>query len=338
MRFPVLDQEPGMPAHVFAQILESRTLDADAVAKFRAIIEREGIILENMLSPGAQLPMRWFREVYPALDAEQAACMGYFAGEQARLTSYSVLSLPLVSAGSVSEVMRLLTFLPLISNVVQAHFLEREEAVFVMLLASSGDPVLDQIPLFYCASALTHLLSLLSSETLDLTINIPGPAPSLLVNHAECQSGRLRFNAPVFYFRLPRASLDAVCRFSDPMVYDNAVAQLQTLLDARSQPDDLISRVRRMLEEGSAQLRMEPVAAALNVSVSTFKRRLAELNTSFSSLQEEILSQRARLMLMDATLSLEAIASLLGYSDLSNFSHAFKRWTGHSPGAFRRQQ
>jgi AraC-like DNA-binding protein len=43
-------------------------------------------------------------------------------------------------------------------------------------------------------------------------------------------------------------------------------------------------------------------------------------------------------MLMDATLSLEAIASLLGYSDLSNFSHAFKRWTGHSPGAFRRQQ
>jgi AraC-like DNA-binding protein len=336
MRFPVLDLEPSMPAHVFAQILESDTLNADAVATFRAIIEREGIILANLLSPGAQLPIRWFREAYPTLDADQAACIGYLAGEQARLTSYSVLSLPLVSAGSVSEVLRLLTFLPLISNVVQAHFLEREEAVFVMLVATSGDSVLDQIPLFYCASALTHLLSLLSSETLDLTINIPGRAPALLANHAECQSGRLRFNAPVFYIRLPRATLDAVCRFSDPMVYDNAVAQLQSLLDARSQPDDLISRVRRILEVGSAQLRMESVAATLNVSVSTFKRRLAELNTSFSTLQEEMLSHRARLMLMDATLSLECIATTLGYSDLSNFSHAFKRWTGHSPGAFRR--
>lgn len=336
MRFPVLDLEPSMPAHVFAQILESATLEAEAVATFRAIIEREGIRLSDMLSPGAQLPIRWFREAYPALDADQAACIGYFAGEQARLTSYSVLSLPLVSAGSVSEVMRLLTFLPLISNVVQAHFLEREEAVFVMLLANSGDPVLDQIPLFYCASALTHLLSLLSSDTLDFSIHIPGPAPARLVNHAECQSRRLRFSAPVFYIRVPRATLDAVCRFSDPMVYDSAVAQLQSLLDARRQPDDLISRVRRILEDGAIQMRMEPVAEKLNVSVSTFKRRLAELNTSFSTLQEEILSHRARLMLMDVTLSLECIATTLGYSDLSNFSHAFKRWTGHSPGAFRR--
>ena len=32
----------------------------------------------------------------------------------------------------------------------------------------------------------------------------------------------------------------------------------------------------------------------------------------------------------------DAIATALGYSDLANFSHAFKRWTGHSPGEFRR--
>lgn len=311
-------------------------MDAEAVAKFRAIIEREGISLASMLTAGAQLPIRWFREAYPALDADKAASIGYLAGEQARLTSYSLLSLPLVSAGSVSEVMRLLAFLPLISNVVQAHFLEREEAVLVMLLANSGDPVLDRIPLFYCASALIHLLSLLSSECLDLSIHIPGPAPTLLADHAECQSGRLCFNAPVYFIRVPRATLDAVCRFSDPLVYDSAVAQLQTLLDDCSHPDDLTSRVRRILEEGSGQQRMEQVAAILNMSVSTFKRRLAELSTSFSALQEDILSSRARLMLMDSTLSLENIATTLGYSDLSNFSHAFKRWTGYSPGVFRK--
>lgn len=336
MRFPVLDHEPSMPAHVFAQMLESDTLDADAVARFRRIIEREGISLASMLSPGAQLPIRWFLEAYPALDKEQAACIGYMAGEHARLTSYSLLSVPLVSAGSVSEVMRLLTFLPLISNVVQVRFLEREDAVLAMLSVDSGDPILDQIPLFYCASALTQLLGLLSSESLDFSIHIMGPAPKPLAEHPECLKGRLRFNAPMYFIRVPRQTLDAVCRFSDPMAYESAVNQLQALLADRCQSDDFLSRVRRILEEGPGQLRMEQVIATLNLSASTFKRRLAEMNTSFSALQEEVLSHRARLMLMDPALSLDQVASHLGYSDLSNFSHAFKRWTGHSPGAFRR--
>lgn len=337
MRFPVIDQEPSMPAHVFAQLLESDTLDAESVSKFRAIIAREGVSQAQMLSPGAQLPIRWFREVYPHLDQAQAALMGYLAGEQARLTSYSLLSVPLVSAGSVSEVMRLLAFLPLISNVAQARFLERDDAVLVMLMVDSGDPILDQIALFYCASALIQLLGLLSSNSLDFSIHIPGPVTPALADHPEYLKGRLRFHAPVYFIRVPRSTLEAVCRFSDPMAYDSAVAQLETLLADRGQPNDFLNRVKRMLEEGPGLVRMEQVVAQLNSSVSTFKRRLAELNTSFSALQEEVMSHRAQLLLMDPALSLEQVASVLGYSDLSNFSHAFKRWTGLSPGAFRKR-
>ena len=60
------------------------------------------VLTRTLLMPGAQVPMRWFAEACPDMDAEQAACLGYFAGEQARLTSYSVLTTPLISAGSVS--------------------------------------------------------------------------------------------------------------------------------------------------------------------------------------------------------------------------------------------
>lgn len=326
-----------MPAHVFAQLLESDLLDEAAVARFRAIIAREGVDLAGMLAPGAQLPIRWFREAYPGLDAERAAGIGYFAGEQARLTSYSLLSLPLVSAGSVSEFMRLLAFMPLISNVVSARFLEREDAVLVMLAVDSGDDLLDRIPVFYIAAALVHLLRLLSDDPLALSIHIAWPMPACLADHPEVLAGRLRFDAPMHYIRMPRATLASVCRFSDPIAYQNAVAGLQAMLDARVRPDDAAGQVRRLLDDGPGLQRIDQVAAALNLSVSTLKRRLAECGTHFSALQEAALCDRARLMLMDASMSLDSIAATLGYSDLANFSHAFKRWTGCAPGAFRRR-
>ena len=326
-----------MPAHVFAQMLESDILGDDAVARFRRILAREGVDLAGMLTPGAQLPIRWFLEAYPDLDADRAASIGYVAGEQARLTAYSLLSLPLVSAGSVSEVMRLLAFMPLISNVISARFLERDDAVLVMLSVDSGDDLLDRIPVFYSAAALVHLLRLLSSDPLALSIHIAWPMPAALADHPEVIAGRLRFDAPVHYIRVPRATLASVCRFSDPIAYQNAMAGLQAMLDARARPDDVAGRVRRLLEDGPGLLRIEQVAAALNLSVSTLKRRLAESGSHFTALQEKAMSDRARLLLLDATMTLDAIAAALGYSDLANFSHAFKRWTGCAPGQFRRQ-
>ncbi|MEO6699022.1 MAG: helix-turn-helix domain-containing protein [Paraperlucidibaca sp.] len=326
-----------MPAHVFAQLLESEVLSEAAVARLREALAEEGVDIAAMMSPGVQAPMRWFRKAYPALDQAQASYLGYSAGEQARLTSYSLLSMPLVSAGSVNEVLRLLAFLPLISNAVSARFFERADAVLVILSANTGDPVLDRFPVFYCAAALVSLLKLLSNDTLDLSVHIAWPPPPDLVDHPECLAGRLHFNAPLHYIRVPRSTLEAVCRFSDPIAYANETNRLQAMLAQRSVPEEVVARVKHLLDGASGMVRINEIAQQLNVSVSTLKRRLASSHTSFSELLEGTLKDRAILMLIDTSMTLESIASALGYSDLANFSHAFKRWTDCSPGAYRRQ-
>jgi AraC-like DNA-binding protein len=328
---------PGMPAHVLAQLLDSDVLDAEAVVRLRAILQREGVALGDMLKPGAQVPLRWFREVYPALDADQASCLGYLAGEQARLTSYSLLSLPLVSAGSVSEVLHLLTFMPLISSGISASFLERDDTVLVMLNADTGDAVLDRFPVFYCAGALIQVLAILSSESLALAIHFAFSLPPELARHPEYLAGRLRFDAPLSYIQVPKSTLEAVCRFSDPIAYANAVTQLQPMLDALRAPEDVSVRVKRLLEAGPGLQSIDEIACELNVSVSTLKRHLKSSGTSFRRLLEGVLEHRAMLMLTGSSMPLEEIALALGYSDLTNFSHAFKRWTGSSPSVFRRR-
>jgi AraC-like DNA-binding protein len=52
---------------------------------------------------------------------------------------------------------------------------------------------------------------------------------------------------------------------------------------------------------------------------------------TFSSLLEHLRRDLANRYLADAELSISQIAWLLGYHEVSGFSHAFKRWTGKTP-------
>jgi len=64
-------------------------------------------------------------------------------------------------------------------------------------------------------------------------------------------------------------------------------------------------------------------------------RRLASEGTTFFKTLEELRQALARNYLRDSGLTLAEIAFLLGYSGLSSFNDAFKRWTGHTPGQYR---
>ena len=76
---------------------------------------------------------------------------------------------------------------------------------------------------------------------------------------------------------------------------------------------------------------MEKVADTLAISTRTLQRRLKDEETSFANLLEEIRRDLASRYILDNTHSLTEISFLLGFSDESAFSRAFKRWTGQSP-------
>ena len=71
------------------------------------------------------------------------------------------------------------------------------------------------------------------------------------------------------------------------------------------------------------------------MSTSAIQRNLAWEGLSYTELVEEVRKALAEMYFKQRNLSLSEIAYLLGYSELSAFSRAFRRWTGHSPREYR---
>jgi AraC-like DNA-binding protein len=135
---------------------------------------------------------------------------------------------------------------------------------------------------------------------------------------------------------LPVALLDLPCRRSD--------LSLLSLLDGyaadrlgRPPAATFADRARAALSE---ELQAEHVtahrlAARLEVSVRTLNRTLAAEGTSYRRLLDQLRLDIAGHHLVDDRVSVAEVAFLLGFSELSAFHRAFKRWTGCTPAAFR---
>ena len=81
--------------------------------------------------------------------------------------------------------------------------------------------------------------------------------------------------------------------------------------------------------------RVGEIARKLGVSQRTLARRLTSEGLTFAGVLQRLKSDLAKRHLADETLSISEIAWLLGYQDVSAFTHAFKRWTGKAPRAIR---
>lgn len=87
---------------------------------------------------------------------------------------------------------------------------------------------------------------------------------------------------------------------------------------------------------GTMPSMLENVARLMNMSQRTLKCRLQNEGTTFRALLAQSRGAMAQELLRDGRLSLSEIAERLGFSDLSSFSQAFRRWYGAAPSKFRK--
>jgi AraC-like DNA-binding protein len=74
------------------------------------------------------------------------------------------------------------------------------------------------------------------------------------------------------------------------------------------------------------------------MSKRTLARKLNAEGVAFTGVLEQLRSVLAQRYLSERELPISEISWLLGYSEVSSFTHAFKRWTGKQPRQFRSEE
>lgn len=95
---------------------------------------------------------------------------------------------------------------------------------------------------------------------------------------------------------------------------------------------DYLERDRELLDTS-----MEEAAAELHVTSRTLRRKLADEGTSFQELKDHLRRDTAIHYLSQPSIPIAQVSQLLGFSEPSAFTRAFKQWTGVSPSLYRRK-
>ena len=134
---------------------------------------------------------------------------------------------------------------------------------------------------------------------------------------------------------IPASCLHAVSPLADKHTFRSA-RQLRLKLNQTETHDSLEERIKNILLNSEYELpTLEAISEKLFSTPWTISRKLKKLGTSYQALVDEVRINKASHLLTHSKINVSEIAQMLGYSDVSSFRRAFRRWFGVSPREFR---
>ena len=155
---------------------------------------------------------------------------------------------------------------------------------------------------------------------------------------AEIMGDNIRAGHPWAGIRFDAGLLDRAMTTADAMIESLMRHYGDLRLAALPEPCDEIDQFRREIARlvVGGKSGIKQLADMTGTSVRTLQRRLKDAGMSYNDLQNDVRKTLALNLLENETLALGEIAFSLGYSEVSAFNHAFRRWVGQSPGDYRR--
>ena len=261
-------------------------------------------------------------------------------GQRIEPQHLGVLGYLLLSSSSLAELMmRYQRFMPLVHDSDHAEVVMRDSEIQVRWTTHYGLAPLIADELYFSAIIRFVRRATGVADLCFRRLHLSHPAPEALDEYHRVFACPLEFQQPQVGFDLALGDLHRPLNHADPALAGLLEQQAHALLDASSQQtsfvEDLKKHLITALEDGRVDA--DSIAAKLAMSRRTLHRRLAEEGLDFRSLLAQVREQLARQYLKNPRLSLPEVALLLGYSDQSTFSRAFKSWTMMSPRQYRHQ-
>ena len=178
------------------------------------------------------------------------------------------------------------------------------------------------------------------SEWRPVEVRFEHEPPGLTHEHTRVFGAPVLFRCDGNVMVIEREFCDRPVPTADRRLYPILEDYLERQLERTPSEAPLVVAVGRAIEQAmsNGEPQLAHVARMLGVSGRTLQRRLNESGVEYKALVADIRRRLALRYLADPKHTLSEVAYLLGYSEISAFSRAFKRWTGVAPSEHRRSR
>ncbi len=266
--------------------------------------------------------------------------LGLLLAQRIERGTYGVVEYSCRSAPDMREALRRMArYGKLVNELVQFRFVEEPAGARIeQSLPGSPGAVSPHANEFFAANVLGKCRELSGKMLNPRAVLFAHAAPSSTATLVSALgTERLSFGQGLNALCMDGDFLDAPITTFDPSLLALLDGFAARELEGAPQRSEIVTSVResirRELREGGASI--ERAAREIGTTKRTLQRRLESEGTSCGAEVESVREELARVHVADRSCSLAEVAYLLGYSDLSTFVRAFRRWTGMTPARFR---
>lgn len=312
--------------------------DPDALCQ-AAGIEREQVEDADARLPGGVMEILWAESAQQTGDEH----FGLHLGMQARPDALGILGYLMQSSATLEEALtHFIRYLDLFSLGFNATLaMEDNYAVCTFPLVEGVSNYLlraPRHPMECTLAAFVTVVERLTGRPFRLWhVDMQHAAPAETAEYVRIFGTRPVFSAPAYRLVFEQRLLLQPVLSSDPSLRTIFEHHAQSLLDDLHTDQPYSRDVMRVLTEQfrGAAPSIDDVAEALSVSARSLQRFLQNEGTSYQTLLDYARKNLAVHYLRIPGARISEVSYLLGFSEVSAFSRAFKRWTGQAPSLYR---
>jgi AraC-like DNA-binding protein len=285
-------------------------------------------------------PMQYHTVVENSLALSQDPLLGIKHGQGLNIASHGFVELAAMAAHDLNQALSLaIRFARTRTLLADIRFHKEDDSAVVQINRLASMPstfpfVVENIISSFIGVA-RFLINQQDQMSAVVKLNYPPQAP--LSEYERLLGVPVLFNQPHNQVCFPEYLLDVPASTANAISRSLAESECEKLLKQLDQGQDLVVQIRNKLDQMNAFPTLPIISKAMNSSPRTLNRQLAQLNTTYQHILDDIRREKAIDLLNHSQINIEHIAIRLGYNDPSNFGRAFRRWLGKSPRAFRQE-
>jgi AraC-like DNA-binding protein len=304
------------------------------------LLARTGLAEDDLADPGCVIPQD---TEHHAIENLIALCgdvsgLGLEVGARYRFTTLGPLGFAMASGSTLADATRLLLDYGDLFDPFATLELEGDDSRFGVTVRPRliSSDLVRFVTERAVAALLTTWRDIARRDLSPRGVSFAFARPAVDEPYSRLAGTQVGFAATHTRLSMDAADMSLPLAHADAYAVRLAERQCRQLREAVRDQSSVAGRVKALLRAHSEGVPdMGEVAAVLCMSERTLRRRLQKEGATFAALCDDTRRSTAEQLLSCSDLPIEHIAGRLGYAEPASFIHAFKRWKGRTPGAFR---